>query len=78
MIEMVELPKSPLKCVTAIGCTSKVSRKEPTTEVMPSEMCEGRGINPSESEFDQPGPSRRVLLVNNFFVEEGEMAETTL
>jgi hypothetical protein len=71
MIEMAVIPKQPLNDATAIAFTTKFSRKEPTTEVMPSELW---AINPSGSEFDQPRPSRRVPV--NSFVEKEEIMET--
>jgi hypothetical protein len=53
MIEMVVIPKQPLKGANTTACAvcaGKVARNEPT-------------INPSAgSEVDQPGPSRRMLV----------------
>jgi hypothetical protein len=76
MIEMAVL-SPPIKSIAPVG----ISRNDPATaEVMPAEMRECRGINPSAADDDinMAGPSRHVL-VNNFIVgEEGKLAETTM
>jgi hypothetical protein len=73
---MTVIPKQSLNGATAIAFTSKAYRNEPATEAMPAEIRELHGINPSGSEFYQPGPSRRLPV--NTFVEDGKIMETKM
>jgi hypothetical protein len=53
------------------------SRNDPNIEVMPSEVREHPGINPSCTDLCVAGPSRSSRLVNNV-VGEVDNAETSL
>jgi hypothetical protein len=65
--DSVKLWKWPLYLLSPV----RISRNDPNTEAMHLEMRECRGINPSDNDINVAGPSRRVLLNNDFFKKRG-------